>query len=83
MKKLNKIMLFLAAAVFTLTACEKNTEREPSPVFEGASSVFFPVSAESEELEPTAALAHEIAICRDTLNDQGNQSSRKRELCSR
>ena len=31
MKKLNKIMLFLAAAVFTLTACEKNVERTPSP----------------------------------------------------
>ena len=70
MKKLNKYMLILAAAVFTFTACEKNTEREPSPVFEGASSVFFPISAESEELEPTAALEHEIAICRDTLNDQ-------------
>ena len=31
MKKLNKFMLFLAAAVFTLTACEENVERKPSP----------------------------------------------------
>ena len=31
MKKLNKYLLILAAAVFTFTACEKPAEREPSP----------------------------------------------------
>ncbi|MBQ3633940.1 MAG: hypothetical protein II952_06555, partial [Paludibacteraceae bacterium] len=50
--------------------CEKQQEREPSPVFEGTSSVFFPVSSESEELEPTVALEHEIKISRDTLNSE-------------
>ncbi len=31
MKKISKYLLLLAAAVFTFTACEKTTEREPSP----------------------------------------------------
>jgi len=66
MKKINKFMLLLATAVFTLTACEKEVERELSPAFEGK-AVFFPVSAESEELEPTAPKQHEITIARDTL----------------
>lgn len=70
MKKLNNYLLLLAAAVFTFTACEKDIEREPSPAFEGTSSVFFPVSAESEEMEPTVALEHEIKIARDTLNSE-------------
>jgi len=69
MKKLNKFMLFFATAVFTFTACEKPIEREPSPAFEGSQAVFFPVSSESEELEPTAAFEHVITIARDTLND--------------
>ena len=67
MKKLNKFMLLLAAAVFTFTACEKDIEREPSPAFEGK-SVFFPISSESEEMEPTVALEHAIKIARDTIN---------------
>ena len=66
MKTINKYLFVLAAAVFTFTACEKQTEREPSPAFEGK-AVFFPVSAESEELEPTAPMQHEITIARDTL----------------
>ncbi len=70
MKKLNKYLLLLAAAVFTFTACEKDIEREPSPAFEGSSSVFFPVSSESQEMEPTVALEHEIKIARDTLNSE-------------
>lgn len=32
MKKISKYLLLLAAAVFTFTACEKNVEREPSPL---------------------------------------------------
>jgi len=70
MKKLNNYLLLLAAAVFTFTACEKDIEREPSPAFEGSSSVFFPVSSESQEMEPTVALEHEIKIARDTLNSE-------------
>lgn len=66
MKKFSKYLFILAAAVFTFTACEKDVERVPSPAFEGK-AVFFPVSAESEELEPTAPMQHEIAISRDTL----------------
>ena len=69
MKTINKFMLLLAAAVFTLTACEKDIEREPSPVFKG-NAVFFPVSEESAEVEPTATLAREIKIARDTINNE-------------
>ena len=70
MKTVNKYLFLLAAAVFGLTACEKQQERVPSPVFEGTSSVFFPVSSESEEMEPTVAMEHEIKIARDTLNSE-------------
>ena len=69
MKKLNKYLLLLAAALFTFTACEKDIQREPSQPFEGK-AVFFPISAESEELEPTAVLEHAIKIQRDTINNE-------------
>ena len=68
MKKLNKYLLILAAAVFTFTACEKQVERDPSPAFDGTKAVFFPVDAESQEVEPTAVFEHEIQIARDTNN---------------
>ena len=70
MKTINNYLLLLAAAVFTLTACEKSVEREPSPDFDRQKAVFFPVSAESEEVEPTAAYTHDITIARDTLNTE-------------
>lgn len=64
MKKLNKIMLFLAAAVFTLTACEKNVERDPSPASNPA-AVAFSQSSASVEINPNkAALEYEIKIGR-------------------
>lgn len=68
MKKLNKYLFILAAAVFTFTACEKEIERPDSPNFDGKKAVFFPVSTESEELEPTATFEHAIKIARDTNN---------------
>ena len=69
MKKLYNYMLVLAAAVFTFTACEKDATREPSLPFEGE-AVFFPVSSESQEVEPTATLEHVVKIARDTINEQ-------------
>ena len=70
MKKFNKYLLVLAAAVFTFTACEEEKRRDPSPEFDGTKSVFFPVSAESQEMEPTATLEHAIKIARDTNNHE-------------
>ena len=64
MKKLNKYLLLLAAAVFTFTACEKDIEREPSPVFEGESSVTFPISSVSLEYDPTDALEYKVVVNR-------------------
>jgi len=69
MKTVNKYLFLLAAVVFGLTACEQQKDREPSPKFEGK-AVFFPVSEESAEVEPTATLAHEIKIARDTINEE-------------
>ena len=69
MKKISKYLLLLATVVFTFAACEDDIKRDPSPTFDGT-AVFFPVSAESEELEPTATLAHAITIARDTNNNE-------------
>ena len=69
MKKFNISMLLLAA-VFAFTACEQDVKREPSPAFDGTKAVFFPVDAESAEVEPTAAFEHEILIARDTNNNE-------------
>jgi len=68
MKKLSISMLLLAA-VFAFTACEQDVQREPSKPFEGK-AVFFPISSESEELEPTVALEHAVRIARDTVNNE-------------
>ena len=68
MKTINKYLFLLATAVFAFTACEDEIKRPVSPAFEGK-AVFFPVSEESAEVEPTAVLAHEIKIARDTINN--------------
>ena len=49
MKKISKYLLLLAAAVFTFTACEKNVEREPSPL-DVPGTVMFTSAGESVEL---------------------------------
>lgn len=64
MKKLNKFILLLAAAVFTLTACEKEAKRDPSPAG-NPNAVAFAKSAISVEINPTKAeLAYEIKVSR-------------------
>lgn len=64
MKKLNKYLLLLAAAVFTLTACEKETKRDPSPAG-NPNAVAFAQSAISVEINPAkAALAYDIKVTR-------------------
>ena len=70
MKKLNKFMLFLAAAVFTLTACEKSVEREPSPVF-GKNVAAFEKSGAAVEINPAKApLEYELFLVRSSVEDQ-------------
>lgn len=61
MKKISKYMLLLAAAVFTFTACEKNVEREPSPLapFEAFA---FASSGAAVELDPETNPPYEQAI---------------------
>lgn len=64
MKKLNKYLLLLAAAVFTLTACEKETKRDPSPAG-NPNAVAFAKSAISVEINPAKAeLAYDIKVIR-------------------
>lgn len=70
MKKLNKYLFLLAAVVFGLSACEKQQDREPSPVFAGQQAVFFPKSTESAEVEPGGVFEHVISIARDTNNTE-------------
>lgn len=50
MKKISKYLLLLAAAVFTFTACEKNVEREPSPL-DVPGAISFASTGESVELD--------------------------------
>lgn len=50
MKKISKYLLLLAAAVFTFTACEKNVEREPSPL-DVPGAISFASAGESVELD--------------------------------
>ncbi len=64
MKSINKYLLLLAAVLFSFTACEKSIEREPSPAFDGAKSVFFPVSSASREVDPKEEFSHSILIVR-------------------
>ena len=64
MKTVNKYLFLLAAAVFGLTACEKQQEREPSP--EGnPNAVAFEQSAYTAEINPNKeALEFEIKVTR-------------------
>ena len=64
MKTVNKYLFLLAAAVFGLTACEKQQEREPSP--EGnPNAVAFSQSKFSGEFNPSkVALEYEITVGR-------------------
>ncbi|MBR4564263.1 MAG: hypothetical protein IKO26_07420 [Paludibacteraceae bacterium] len=64
MKTVNKYLFLLAAAVFGLTACEKQQEREPSP--EGnPNAVAFEQSAYAAEINPNKeALEFEIKVTR-------------------
>lgn len=68
MKKVNKYLILLATAVFTLTACEKDIQREPSPVFDGAKAVYFPVSELKREVDPKEVYEQKVVICRDSAN---------------
>jgi hypothetical protein len=52
MKKISKYLLLLAAAVFTFTACEKNVEREPSPL-DIPGAIAFTNAGETVELDMT------------------------------
>ena len=68
MKKLNKFMLLLAAAVFTLTACEKELQREPSPTT-GTNVVAFKDSKISVEINPVKApLQYGLTIVRSNAD---------------
>lgn len=55
MKKLNKYLILLATAVFTLTACEKDIQREPSPAVDGTKVVAFKDSKVAVEVNPMKA----------------------------
>lgn len=69
MKTVNKYLFLLAAAVFGLTACEKQQEREPSP--EGnPNAVAFDQSKVSAEFNPSkVALEYEIKVGRSVANE--------------
>lgn len=64
MKKINKYLLLLAAAVFTLTACESDKEREPSPAG-NPDAIAFKQSSVSVEINPAkAALEYKLGVIR-------------------
>ena len=64
MKKINKYLLLLAAAVFTLTACESDKEREPSPAG-NPNAIAFKQSSVSVEINPAkAALEYKLGVIR-------------------
>ncbi len=62
MKKISKYLLLLAAAVFTFTACEKNVEREPSPLDVPGTVMFtsaggsYELNVNKDKLETTVTL---------------------------
>lgn len=66
MKKLNKFLLILAAAVFTFTACEKQAEREPSPAGNPAAIAFETGNIYVEINPAKAALEYEIKVARSS-----------------
>ena len=64
MKTINKYLFILAAAVFTFTACEKQTEREPSPAG-NPNAIAFEAGNIYKEINPAkAALEYEIKVAR-------------------
>ena len=64
MKTINKYLFVLAAAVFTFTACEKQTEREPSPAG-NPNAISFEAGNIFKEINPAkAALEYEIKVAR-------------------
>jgi len=64
MKKFSKYLFILAAAVFTFTACEKQTEREPSPAG-NPNAISFEAGNIFKEINPAkAALEYEIKVAR-------------------
>ena len=68
MKKLNKYLLLLATAVFTFTACEKQVERDPSPVAP-ANALAFKESKISVEINPVKApLEYALTVVRSTTD---------------
>ena len=67
MKKLNKYLFVLAAAVFTFTACEQDPKREPSPEFPtDVADIYFVSSDErGDEIDPSAGIyTHTVSIAR-------------------
>ncbi len=68
MKTMNKYLFLLAAVVFSLTACEKQQEREPSPAG-NSKAVAFEQSAYTVEINPSkAALEFEIKLGRPNVD---------------
>ena len=64
MKTISKYLFILAAAVFTFTACEKQTEREPSPAG-NPNAIAFEAGNIYKEINPVkAALEYEIKVAR-------------------
>jgi len=66
MKTINKFLLLLAATVFTLTACEKSAEREPSPAGNPKAIAFESGNIYVEINPAKAALAYEIKVARSS-----------------
>lgn len=69
MKTINKYLLLLATAVFTLTACEKNVERDPSPVAPTTSAAFKSPAVEVDINPNKEALAYDVTLVRSTTAD--------------
>lgn len=70
MKKLNKFMLFLAAAVFTLTACEENVERKPSPEDPQGAVAFTSAGGTRELNMQKEALEQKVTLIRTQDTDK-------------
>lgn len=68
MKKLNKYLLLLAAAVFTFTACENGTEREPSPAGNPNAIAFKQSKVEAEINPGKAALEYKLTVVRTSAD---------------
>lgn len=64
--KTNKIFLALAVAAAAFTACDDDdAKRELSPEFTGSNEVYFPVSAESHEFDPSDGIeTYTVTIAR-------------------